>query len=786
MSRRDINNTAKAGLSTGGEEDCFLQSDLLVQFDTHEIRNAGKVTFATYKNRSDEIFNRVRRPTALLDPSCEYVLARLAPGDELVDVGANIGIFALPAARKGCRTLAVEALPSNFALLTTAIRTNELANIFPVNAAAWYRSTTVLVAGSGAGGTVQSEGQRVPAVRLDDLVPLHNFNRIAVIKLDIEGSELYALWGLTETLRRFPDVELVFEVNEPACRSAGYSGFQLLQNVESLGLKIFWIFGHKLVEQLSSGPRYVYCSDFIATRSNDFEPPTGFSVGALTAEEKSALILSQIESPHLVCRRYIAEFLSKSPSGAACRNDPIVESAFEMLRFDPERSVREAAESRVEVVYTKADSAAPHTKPDPVPNSTGRKPTKIALVGSQATFCGISSYINHLARLLQPSLEVFCVPLEQRIMRDFSPEGRRIANATVASLSAVLNEAGWINIHWEPGTFGSTPSDIVKRFKQIVRARRPLIMTFHSIGHPEPDEKLMRLAGLSPGRIGKAMTRWAHRHQKLNLVWNTFFKLLKAHEKEFRVAMIAHTSFDAYTLRKLGFKEVYDHPLCYMSAEERSRRTEKTRIQRNDNGRVDRQVRIGLFGFIGIYKGVSAAVEMMRHLPREFSLSIFGSIHPIVDLKTKECDPYLQLIIARIEEEEIAERIEFQESLDDDRFLDAIQSVDIVLCPYLEVGQSASGPAKMAIELGKPLICTRTEAFLELGKYYPNRIRFADIGNYLQMALQVQSIAKELESHGPNAGPFNRYSQYSAETLVALYERIVEGSTKASVGSMPN
>ena len=162
-----------------------------MQFDTHEIKNAGKVTFATYKDRSDDIFDRVRRPSALLDPSCEYILARLVPGDELVDVGANIGIFALPAARKGCRTLAVEALPSNFALLTAAIRKNELENVVPVNAAAWDRSTTVLVAGSGAWGTVQSEGQRVLAIRLDDVISLHNFNRITVIKLDIEGSELY-------------------------------------------------------------------------------------------------------------------------------------------------------------------------------------------------------------------------------------------------------------------------------------------------------------------------------------------------------------------------------------------------------------------------------------------------------------------------------------------------------------------------------------------------------------------------------------------------------------------
>jgi hypothetical protein len=61
-----------------------------------------------------------------------------------------------------------------------------------------------------------------------------------------------------------------------------------------------------------------------------------------------------------------------------------------------------------------------------------------------------------------------------------------------------------------------------------------------------------------------------------------------------------------------------------------------------------------------------------------------------VSLHAQECDGYLQKALEHITQEDLVDRIEFRESPDDKGFLEAMQTVDIVLCLYLEIGQSAS------------------------------------------------------------------------------------------------
>jgi len=230
-------------------------------------------------------------------------------------------------------------------------------------------------------------------------------------------------------------------------------------------------------------------------------------------------------------------------------------------------------------------------------------------------------------------------------------------------------------------------------------------------------------------------------------------------------------------LRTLGFREIYDHPLAYLDYGELDRLKSLLLVQPKMVNGSARIVKLGLFGFISYYKGILSAVEALRYLPSNFRVIIYGSIHSVIGLDGQECDDYLRKILHRIEQEHLVDRIDFRESPDDDGFLEAMQAVDIVLCPYLEMRQSASGPAKMAIELGKPLVCTRTEGFLELATYYPNRIHLIDIGNFLQLAQTVHAIAEEL---GPASSNGKRKPleslQYSAETLRDLYCKIILGA----------
>ena len=62
---------------------------------------------------------------------------------------------------------------------------------------------------------------------------------------------------------------------------------------------------------------------------------------------------------------------------------------------------------------------------------------------------------------------------------------------------------------------------------------------------------------------------------------------------------------------------------------------------------------------------------------------------------------------------------------------------DAVVFPYLEVGQSSSGPISQSLELGCRVIASRTHTFLQFARYHPNTIEFFDIGNHLELAGRI-------------------------------------------------
>jgi len=64
---------------------------------------------------------------------------------------------------------------------------------------------------------------------------------------------------------------------------------------------------------------------------------------------------------------------------------------------------------------------------------------------------------------------------------------------------------------------------------------------------------------------------------------------------------------------------------------------------------------------------------------------------------------------------------------------------DAVVFPYLEVGQSSSGPISQALELGCRIIASRTHTFLGFGEYHKDAVEFFDIGNHLELAERLRA-----------------------------------------------
>src|SRR5213078_1076432 len=72
---------------------------------------------------------------------------------------------------------------------------------------------------------------------------------------------------------------------------------------------------------------------------------------------------------------------------------------------------------------------------------------------------------------------------------------------------------------------------------------------------------------------------------------------------------------------------------------------------------------------------------------------------------------------------ELSARIHFMGALDEADFLAGMAICDAVVFPYLEVGQSSSGPISQALELGCRIIASRTRTFLDFAEYHRIRDR---------------------------------------------------------------
>src|SRR5437868_3654072 len=157
------------------------------------------------------------------DVSLRVMAALIKPGDTVIDVGANVGVYAFALARlvgRSGHVHAIEPDPVSVARLRRiAARCGQI-EVHPVAASDARGSATlhVPVYGAkrlgalaslgtpGAGGAVQYESVSIDADTLDEIVPM---SEPAFIKIDVEGHEMAALRGAERTIRRTSPALLV-------------------------------------------------------------------------------------------------------------------------------------------------------------------------------------------------------------------------------------------------------------------------------------------------------------------------------------------------------------------------------------------------------------------------------------------------------------------------------------------------------------------------------------------------------------------------------------------------
>ena len=136
----------------------------------------------------------------------DLVLGMIPEGGVFLDVGAHVGHYAVRAAGRCSKVIAVEANPSTAERLLDNVEVNGIGNVTILQMAAWDCGTYLHLAArrnERDGGTQvheEGDGVEVQAARLD--VVLDGEDRIDLVKIDVEGADLHVLRGMEGILHR--------------------------------------------------------------------------------------------------------------------------------------------------------------------------------------------------------------------------------------------------------------------------------------------------------------------------------------------------------------------------------------------------------------------------------------------------------------------------------------------------------------------------------------------------------------------------------------------------------
>ena len=199
----------------------------------------------------------------LYEPEIAEVFNRaLQPGDTVLDVGANFGMFSVLAARlvgPNGRVVGFEPASDNVARLAANLSLNDLANVIVVDRPASDRigsDTFYLNSDNDGGHSLGNPGINplhpksretvrpvaVTTTTIDAEVLRLGLAPPRLIKIDTEGAEHRVLAGAVDLLREFEIPYVIAELNEFALTQLGSSQAELRGFMADLGYDTFLLY----------------------------------------------------------------------------------------------------------------------------------------------------------------------------------------------------------------------------------------------------------------------------------------------------------------------------------------------------------------------------------------------------------------------------------------------------------------------------------------------------------------------------------------------------------------
>lgn len=179
------------------------------------------------------------------DPSLEALQAVCKQGFTVFDVGANIGMTALPISKIVGETgtvFAFEPDPDSFRKCQDHIERNAVRNVHLSSLAlSDQRGNATLVSpedsNKGMNRIGNGPGLSIETHTIDGFIEEHALARLDLLKIDVEGSELAVLKGGIRTLRRDRPI-LFVELDNALLSARGTSARELLEWLDEIGYLI--------------------------------------------------------------------------------------------------------------------------------------------------------------------------------------------------------------------------------------------------------------------------------------------------------------------------------------------------------------------------------------------------------------------------------------------------------------------------------------------------------------------------------------------------------------------
>jgi len=171
----------------------------------------------------------------------------LEPGLVVLDIGANLGIYTLHAAKAGCKVFSYEPTPSIYHLLNENIRLNgftesKLVTTYNLAVGEAEEAAYLTIVGGICGWNnlfskaEEGSGVAVSVVALDHHLP--QGLKVDIVKIDVEGGEPFVLKGMERIIRENPQIRIFLEYAPEHLKRAKIDPLEFLSMIRNMGLDI--------------------------------------------------------------------------------------------------------------------------------------------------------------------------------------------------------------------------------------------------------------------------------------------------------------------------------------------------------------------------------------------------------------------------------------------------------------------------------------------------------------------------------------------------------------------